>query len=193
MNPAGARVVVGLSGASGAAIGVRVVEILVELEAEVHLVVSRAGARTLAHEVGADALGRIERLAARRHPILDVGACIASGSFSTRGMVVAPCSVRTLSAIAFSLADNLLVRAADVHLKERRPLALLVRESPLHLGHLRSMTQVTEMGGIIAVPAPAFYMAPPDMAAAIDQIARRTVGHLGAEFQTAAEWIGQGA
>jgi 4-hydroxy-3-polyprenylbenzoate decarboxylase len=188
------RIVIGISGASGASIGVRIIELLSEAGGcELHLVVSRAGQRTLAHECGAEALGRISALVARRHPIGDVGACIASGSFRTAGMIVAPCSIRTLSAVANSAADNLLVRAADVQLKERRRLVLLVRESPLHLGHLRAMVAAAEQGAIIAPPVPAFYQKPQSVAEIVDQTARRAVDHLGLETAAplAREWIGQ--
>jgi 4-hydroxy-3-polyprenylbenzoate decarboxylase len=169
-------VVIGISGASGAAIGVRVVEKLVASGAcEVHLVVSAAAERTLAHEVDPDALARLRRLARVCHAIDAVGASIASGSFRTGGMIVAPCSMRTLSAIALGLSDNLLTRAADVHLKERRPLVLVTRETPLHLGHLRAMTQATEMGAIIAPPVPAFYQRPASVAAIVDSIAAKAI------------------
>ncbi len=174
------RVVVGISGASGAALGVRVVELLAGLaECELHLVVSAAGARTLAHEVGPDALARLAALARCVHPIEDIGASIASGSFRSAGMIVVPCSIRTLAAIAASNTDNLLVRAADVHLKERRRLVLMVRESPLHLGHLRAMAAVTEYGAIIAPPVPAFYLKPATLAEAVDDMARRAIDFLG--------------
>ncbi|PSC04137.1 hypothetical protein SLNSH_15180 [Alsobacter soli] len=183
------RVVVGISGASGAGIGVRVVERLAALpHVAVHLTVSRAAHRTLEHEVGADALQRLGRLAHRVHPIEDVGASIASGSFPTGGMIVAPCSMRTLSAIATGLSDNLLVRAADVHLKERRRLVLIARESPLHLGHLRSMAAVTEMGAIVAPPAPSFYLLPATVADIIDQIAARAIDLLRLGPPTATAW-----
>lgn len=175
MLSAPARVVVGLSGASGAAIGLRVVELLArEVGAEVHLVVTRAAERTVAHEVGASALARIEALA-RRHAIDDVGAPIASGSFRTAGMIVAPCSMHTLSAIATSHAENLLLRAADVQLKERRPLVLVARETPLHLGHIRLMAAATEIGAIVAPPVPAFYLQPRSVEEIVDQTARRVV------------------
>lgn len=190
------RIVVGLSGASGAAIGVRIVERLAEARAcDIHLVVSSAAERTLAHEVGADALARISRLAAQRHAITDIGASIASGSFRTAGMIVAPCSVRTLSAVAASNTDNLLVRAADVHLKERRRLVLVVRESPLHLGHLRAMTAVTEMGAIVAPPAPAFYQRPATIAEMVDHMACRAIALLGIDALEGAlpEWTGEPA
>ncbi len=184
------RVVVGISGASGAVIGQRVVELLAASgRCEVHLVVSRAGERTLAQEAGAEALARLEGLVARRHPVDDIGASIASGSFRTAGMIVAPCSIRTLSAIAASASDNLLVRAADVQLKERRRLVLMVRETPLHLGHLRAMVAATEQGAIIAPPVPAFYRRPESVAALVDHTARRGIDLLGLDLpQLAEEW-----
>lgn len=182
------RIVVGLSGASGAAIGMRVVEVLRDLGAETHLVVTPAGERTLAEEIDADALARLERRAAQVHRCDDIGARIASGSFPTAGMIVAPCSMRTLAAIANSLADNLLVRAADVHLKERRPLVLIARETPLHLGHIRQMAAVTEMGAIVMPPAPAFYLKPASVAEIVDQIARRAVDLLRAFEPAARQW-----
>lgn len=174
--PDAQRVVVGISGASGAAIGVRVVERLATMGGvEIHLVVSAGGERTLAHEVGSDAITRLAELVHRLHPNSDIGASIASGSFRTRGMLIAPCSMRTLGAIATSLSDNLLVRAADVHLKERRRLVLLARESPLHLGHLRSMCLVSELGAIVMPPVPAFYLLPRDVVEIVDQIAARAI------------------
>jgi len=184
------RVVVGVSGASGAAIGLRVVEILAALGAETHLVVTRAAERTLAQEVGPDALARVSAAASHRHDIDDIGASIASGSFRTAGMIVAPCSMRTLAAVASSIADNLLTRAADVHLKERRPLVLVARETPLHLGHLRAMTAATEAGAIIAPPVPAFYLKPESVADIIEQSARRAIDLLKAFDPIAAEWRG---
>ncbi|MCP3371743.1 UbiX family flavin prenyltransferase [Bradyrhizobium cajani] len=173
-------VIVGISGASGAAIGVRIVERLAENpRCAVHLVISPAAERTLTEEVGAGALPRLHTLAFRDHNPSDIGASIASGSFPVSGMIVAPCSIRTLSAIAFGHLDNLLVRAADVQLKERRRLVLLVRESPLHLGHLRAMLQATEIGAIIAPPLPAFYLKPQSTAEIVDQIACRAINLLG--------------
>ncbi len=172
------RVVLGLSGASGAAIGLRIGELLSEGGVETHLVVTPAAERTLVEEIDADALSRLEGLAHRRHAIDDIGAAIASGSFATAGMIVAPCSMRVVGAIAATIASDLLVRAADVHLKERRPLVLMARESPLHLGHLRAMTAVTEYGAIVAPPVPAFYLKPVTMAQAIDETARRAISLL---------------
>jgi 4-hydroxy-3-polyprenylbenzoate decarboxylase len=173
------RIVVGISGASGAALGVRVIELLAATgQCELHLVVTPAGRRTLAHEIGDDALSRIATMVTRHHEHTDIGASIASGSYRTAGMVVAPCSIRTLSAIAGSVTDNLLVRATDVQLKERRRLVLMVRESPLHLGHLRAMAAVTEFGAIVAPPVPAFYAKPATLAEMINHMARRAIGLL---------------
>lgn len=189
------RIVVGISGASGAALGLRVLELLASIdEVETHLVVSGAGERTLEHEVGPHALGSLQRLADVVHPIDAIGATIASGSFKTSGMIVAPCSMRTLGAIVCSLSDNLLVRAADVHLKERRRLVLLTRETPLHLGHLRSMLVATEMGAIIAPPVPAFYRKPESVDDIIAATAARAIDLLGLEFDVdGGRWAGLGS
>lgn len=183
-------VILGVSGASGAAIALRVAEILNEASVAVELVVTRAAERTLATEVGPEALARLESLAARRHPADDIGATIASGSCPVAGMIVAPCSMRTLGAVANSLSDNLLVRAADVQLKERRPLVLVARESPLHLGHIRAMAAVTEMGAIVAPPAPAFYLRPLSVEDIVDQIAKRAIDLLRVTSPVSAAWGG---
>ncbi|WP_128927102.1 UbiX family flavin prenyltransferase [Bradyrhizobium guangxiense] len=172
-------IIVGISGASGAAIGMRIVELLADdPRYAVHLVVSPAAERTLTEEVGGDALARLRARAFRHHLHSDIGAAIASGSYPVAGMIVAPCSIRTLSAIAWGQLDNLLTRAADVQLKERRRLVLLVRETPLHLGHLRTMLQATEIGAIIAPPMPAFYLKPQSLDEVIDQIAARAINLL---------------
>ena len=163
--------VVGVSGASGAMLGVRVLDACRELGVATHLVVSRAAALTLAAETGLD-LAAVSAKADVVHRVGDVGAAIASGSFPTRGMIIAPCSVKTMSEIATGVTSSLLTRAADVALKERRPLVLLVRETPLHLGHLRTMVQLAEMGAVIAPPMPAFYNRPKDL----DDIVNHTVG-----------------
>jgi flavin prenyltransferase len=186
------RIVVGISGASGAALGVRVIELLAATgQCELHLVVTPAGRRTLAHEVGDNALPRIAAMVEYHHEHADIGASIASGSYRTAGMIVAPCSIRTLSAIAGSVTENLLVRAADVQLKERRRLVLMVRESPLHLGHLRAMAAVTEFGAIVAPPVPAFYVRPATLAEAVDHIARRAIGLLDLDLGVSThEWEG---
>jgi flavin prenyltransferase len=168
-------VVVGISGASGAALGLSVVAQLAAVDVPVALVVTPAAERTLASEVGEDAHDRLRKMACQSFDVRDIGADIASGSFPVAGMIVAPCSMRSLGAIAHSLNDNLLVRAADVQLKERRPLVVIAREAPLHLGHLRAMSQVTEMGGIILPPAPAFYLQPKTVQDIIDQIAARAI------------------
>lgn len=187
------RVVLGLSGASGAAIGLAIAERLARYEAiETHLVVTAAARRTLKHEIGPDAEERITGVVHAVHSPDDIGATIASGSFRTAGMIVAPCSMRTLGAIAASLSDNLLVRAADVHLKERRRLVLLARETPLHLGHLRTMCQLTEMGAVIAPPVPAFYLLPETLEAMIDQMAARAIDLLDLPMAPqATEWQGE--
>jgi len=170
------RVIVGISGASGAALGLRILERLAVLpDIETHLVVSDAARRTLALECGLDTLDSLTALVHRHHPIGDVGASIASGSFPVRGMIVAPCSMQTLSAIATGRADTLLIRAADVQLKERRRLVLLARETPLHLGHLRTMVAATEMGAIILPPVPAFYHCPRSVAEIVDHLATRAI------------------
>ena len=187
------RVVVGVSGASGAALAVSLIRGLREVGAEIHLVVSRAGERTLATEVGETALAALRKNADAAYRIDDIGAAIASGSFATAGMIVAPCSMRTLSAIAYSLSDNLVTRAADVHLKERRPLVLLTRETPLHLGHLRAMVAATEAGAIVAPPVPAFYLKPARLEDAIHQIACRAIDQLRAFPPIAKAWAGGGA
>lgn len=175
-----ARVVVGVSGASGAALAVRVVERLAAIPSvETHLIVSDAARRTLLHEAGPDALHRLLMAAHRNYPADDIGAAPASGSFPTAGMIIVPCSMRTLAAIAAGLADNLVVRAADVQLKERRRLVLMTRETPLHLGHLRNMTAVTEMGAIVMPPVPAFYHRPKDIDDIIDHLAARAIDLVG--------------
>ena len=169
------RVVLGVSGASGAALALECARVLTGQGAEVELVLSAMAERTLALEVGPDAIGELTGLAARVHPVTDLGAAIASGSFPVHGMIVAPCSMRSLSAIAHGLDDTLLTRAASVQLKERRKLILLAREAPLTLAHLRNMTAVTEMGAIVMPPVPAFYLRPETVAQITAQIAARAV------------------
>lgn len=185
-------VILGVSGASGAAIGLAVARLLAGARVPVELVVTPSAERTLAEEVGPEARGQLVALATRQHPIGNVGATIASGSYPVAGMIVAPCSMRSLGAIANSLADNLLVRAADVQIKERRPLVLVARESPLHLGHLRAMVAVTEMGAIVMPPAPAFYLRPTSVADLVDQIATRAVDLLRIREPLGRQWTGLG-
>lgn len=184
------RIVVGISGASGAVYGVRLLERLAErAEAETHLVVSRAGEKTLHQETG-KLIGDLRPLVHELHPFDRIGAAIASGSFLTDGMAIAPCSVNTMSSIASGTASNLLVRAADVTLKERRRLILMVRETPLHLGHLRTMTALTEMGAIIAPPMPAFYMKPQSVDEIVDQQVGRLLDLLGFSDASLPRWKG---
>jgi 4-hydroxy-3-polyprenylbenzoate decarboxylase len=163
--------IVGISGASGIVYGIRTLEVLKQLGYETHLVMTKSAQITMAHETDMKvaALGRIASVV---HRIDDIGASISSGSFKTMGMIIAPCSIRTLSEIATGATSTLLTRAADVVLKERRRLLLLTRETPLHLGHLRSMTQLTEMGAIVMPPVPAFYARPQT----VDDIVNHTVG-----------------
>ena len=179
-----------ISGASGAVYGVRLLQVLAELaDVQTHLTVSDAGFLNLQQELD---LGRadVEALADVVHPVRDVGAAIASGSFQCDGMVVAPCSMRTLAAVAHGLSDNLITRAADVMLKERRRLILMVRETPLNLAHLRNMTSVTEMGGIIFPPVPGFYHRPQTLADMIDHTVSRVVDLLGLAQPQAPRWNG---
>lgn len=186
------RVIVAITGASGAALGLRILERLaLAQEVETHVVLSSAAERTLLHEVGDDALARVCQHADALHDIADIGASIASGSFRTEGMIIAPCSMRSLAAIANGLTDNLIIRAADVQLKERRKLVLLARETPLHLGHLRNMVAVTEMGAIVMPPVPAFYQLPADISSIIDHLATRVIDllRLSGESETP-EWRG---
>ncbi len=157
------RIIVGISGATGVIYGIRLLEILRDLGVESHLVISRPGVMTIAEETDFT-LAEITARADRHYRIGDIAAPIASGSYRTMGMIVAPCSVRTMAEIATGVTSNLLTRAADVVLKERRKLVLMVRETPLHTGHLRTMTQLSEMGAIIAPPMPAFYTRPASLA-----------------------------
>lgn len=183
------RLVVGISGASGVTYGVRVLDALRELGIESHLVVTRAALLTLSQETDLtpdDLSGRADVV----HKLADVGATIASGSFRTLGMIVAPCSVRTMSEIATGVTSNLLTRAADVVLKERRPLVLMVRETPFHLGHLRTMTALTEMGAIIAPPLPAFYARPKSIGDIVDQSVGRALDLFGLDWSAVRRWEG---
>jgi 4-hydroxy-3-polyprenylbenzoate decarboxylase len=167
------RIVVGITGASGATYGIRLLEVLKDHELEVHLVMTKPAERTIVEETDKP-LSYVRGLADVVHSISNVGASIASGSFQFEGMVVAPCSIRTASAIAYCLADNLLTRAADVVLKERRKLVLLVRETPLHTGHLKVLLQAGESGALIMPPVPAFYSRPTSLQDIIDH----TVGRI---------------
>lgn len=189
-SPAPRRIIVAISGASGAVYGVRLLQVMREMAGiETHLVVSDAGWRNLQHEGDLDRAS-VEALADRVHDVRNVGAAIASGSFQCSGMVVAPCSMRTLAAVAHGLSDNLITRAADVVLKERRRLVLMVRESPLHLVHLRNMISVTEMGGIICPPLPAFYLRLQSISDIVDYSVARTLDLLDVPHNLAPRWDG---
>jgi 4-hydroxy-3-polyprenylbenzoate decarboxylase len=185
------RLVVGISGASGAIYGVRILRALAALEVETELVVSNAGAQTLRHELDLT-VADVAALATRTHAIRDIGAAISSGSYRTDGMVVAPCSVKTLSGIVNSYDDNLLVRAADVTLKERRRLVLLFRETPLHLGHLRLLTSAAELGAQVFPPVPSFYHRPTSLDDVVDQTVARVLDQFGLDTGFA-RWEGMGA
>lgn len=181
------RLVVGISGATGIAYGVRLLELLRRLDVESHLVVSKAGDLTRAYEsdLSADALRGLADVCYKPG---DVGAAVASGSFRTMGMVVAPCSIRTLSEIATGVTGTLLTRAADVCLKERRRLVLLVRETPLHAGHLKSMLAVTEAGGVIAPPVPAFYTRPHTLDEVVSHTVARVLDLFDLDVPDAVRW-----
>ncbi|MBN8509595.1 MAG: UbiX family flavin prenyltransferase [Burkholderiales bacterium] len=183
------RLVVGISGASGAIYGVRLLEVLRAQGVETHLVLSDAARRTLLHETGRT-IDAVRGLARQVHENADIGAAIASGSFRHDGMVIAPCSIKTLSAVAHSFSSNLLLRAADVTLKERRPLVLMVRETPLHLGHLRLMVQAAEIGAVLLPPVPAFYQRPATVDDIVDQSVQRALDLLGVEAALSPRWTG---
>ena len=184
------RIIVAIAGASGAVYGVRLLQALQgRADIESHLVVSDAGWRNVAHELDMERAA-VEALAHQVHDVRNIGAAIASGSFQCAGMVVAPCSMRTLAAVAHGLSDNLLTRAADVVLKERRRLVLLVRESPLHLTHLRNMVAVTEMGAIVCPPLPAFYLRPHSVADIVQHSVARALDLLDVPHDLAPRWQG---
>lgn len=183
------RLIVGISGASGVIYGIRLLESLKDSEIETHLVVTRAAEMTIAYETTYTAKD-VKSLADVVYPLEDVGAAIASGSFQTLGMVVAPCSMKTLAEIATGVTGNLLTRAADVVLKERRRLVLVPRETPLHLGHLRNMVSVTEIGAIVAPPMPAFYAEPKTLDDLIDHSVGRVLDLFGIESGLVRRWQG---
>lgn len=183
------RLVVGVSGATGTALGVRALEMARKAGVETHLVVTPAGQQTRAYETDLSAAD-LAALADTAYRPADIGAAIASGSFRTDGMLVAPCSIRTLAAIAHGLGDNLLTRAADVTLKERRRLVLMVRETPLTLGHLRAMAAVTEMGGVVMPPVPAFYLRPRSVEEIVDHSVGRALDLLGVDVPDLPRWGG---
>ncbi len=188
-SPPESRVVVGVTGATGAVYAVRLLERLRAAGREVHLVATPAGVLNVHHELGLDR-GALEALADVSYSPADVGAAIASGSFSTEAMVVAPCSMKSLAAIAHGLSDNLLTRAADVTLKERRRLVLMVRETPFNLAHLRNMTAVTEMGAIVFPPMPAFYHRPQSIDELVGDTVERVLAMIGVESAMPRSWAG---
>ncbi|WP_295638919.1 UbiX family flavin prenyltransferase [uncultured Methylibium sp.] len=183
------RLVVGITGATGAVYATRLLKRARALGAETHVVVTPAGVLNVHHELGLDRQA-LEALADHAHAPGDIGACIASGSFAASAMVVAPCSMKSLAAIAHGLSDNLLTRAADVTLKERRRLVLLVRETPFNLAHLRNMTAVTEMGGIVFPPLPAFYHRPASIDELVDDTVERVLALIGFDAAAPKAWAG---
>jgi 4-hydroxy-3-polyprenylbenzoate decarboxylase len=185
--PARPRIVVGISGASGVVYGIRLLQLLRRLDVETHLVMSKSAQVTLAHESDLT-VAEVRALADVGYANTDIGAAIASGSFPVAGMIVAPCSVKTMSEIATGVTSGLLTRAADVMLKERKRLVLMVRETPLHLGHLRTMAAVTEAGAIIYPPVPAFYARPDSIEAMVDHTLGRVLDLFGFDAGTVRRW-----
>jgi 4-hydroxy-3-polyprenylbenzoate decarboxylase len=185
------KLVVGISGASGAIYGIRILEVLKQVGVETHLVMSDSAKRTIAYETDYT-IDAVKKLSTYVHDINDVGASISSGSFRHDGMVIAPCSIKTLSALANSFNTNLLIRSADVTLKERRKLVLMIRETPLHLGHLRLMTQVTEIGAVLVPPLPAFYHQPKTLDDIINHSVNKALDqfNLGEELNLFKRWTG---
>jgi len=181
------RLAVGISGASGVVYGLRALDACRELGVESHLILSKAAALTLVQETGLS-VADLNAKADVVHKVGDIGAAVASGSFRTLGMIVAPCSVRTMSEIASGVTSSLLTRAADVTLKERRPLVLMVRETPLHLGHLRTLVRLAEMGAVIAPPLPAFYAKPQTIEEMVDQSVGRALDLFGLSWRPVKRW-----
>jgi len=190
MSVATKRLIIAITGASGASYGVRILQVLRDIQnVETHVVVSDSGLLNLQHELDMNRT-QLEALADVAHHVQNVGATIASGSFQSDGMVIAPCSMRTLAAVAHGLSDNLITRTADVMLKERRRLILMVRETPFNLAHLRNMTSVTEMGGIVYPPLPCFYHRPQTIAEMVNHTVGRIVDLLGVSLPLAPQWDG---
>jgi 4-hydroxy-3-polyprenylbenzoate decarboxylase len=184
------RLIVGITGASGAVIGVRVLELLRKSGIETHLVLSKAAEMALSYETDLQPKD-VRALADVNHAVMALGASISSGSFQTMGMLIAPCSIRTMSEIATGVTSTLLSRAADVVLKERRLLVLALRETPLHLGHLRTMTALAEMGAVVAPLAPAFYIRPRSVDELVDHAAGRLLDLFGIETDAVKRWSGE--
>jgi 4-hydroxy-3-polyprenylbenzoate decarboxylase len=187
MNDRSNRLVVGISGASGVILGIRTLEVLKQTEIETHLIISPAARATIAEETDWK-VSEVTALADVVYNHADIGAAIASGSFNTLGMIVIPCSIKTLSAVANSFASDLLSRAADVTLKEGRPLILVVRETPLHSGHLRLMSMAAQAGGVIFPPVPAFYTRPTSLADMIDDTVGRVLARAGIDNEIYSRW-----
>lgn len=184
------RLVVAITGASGALYGVRILETLRSIDGiETHLMISEAGVLSMHHELDMKRKD-VEVLADAVHNVRDVGACVASGSFQSEGMIIVPCSMKTLGSVAHGLCDNLITRAADVMLKERRRLVLMVRETPFNLAHLRNMTAVTEMGGIIFPPLPALYQRPQSVSEMVDHTVGRVLDLFAIEHALVPRWTG---
>ena len=183
------RIVLGMTGASGAIYGLTLLQQLRRHDVEIHLILTRSGEKTLFLETG-KAVAEIRKMADFSYPVEDISSRLASGSFPTNAMVVAPCSIHTMSAIAHGISSNLLVRAADVTLKERRKLILMVRESPLHLGHLRSLVALAEMGALIVPPVPAFYTHPETVMDIVNHSVERVLDLLGLPAADARRWEG---
>lgn len=184
------RLIIGITGSSGIIYGIRLLQVLQQLPVETHLVVTKAGQLTRAYETDLS-LAELKAMADFYHPCTDITACIASGSFKTMGMIVAPCSMKTLGEIAHGIGGNLLSRAADVVLKERRTLVLMPRETPLHLGHLNNMVAITQMGGIIFPPVPAFYIKPQSIDDLINDTVGRVLDLFGIDSGLVREWSGE--
>lgn len=184
------RLIIGISGASGAIYGIRLLEMLRSTAVETHLVMSKAAELTLSYEMDCKA-SEARKLADVWYPIGDIGASISSGSFRTEGMIIAPCSVRTMSEIASGVTSTLLTRAADVVLKERRRLVLLLRETPLHTGHLRTMLRIAEMGAIVMPPVPAFYARPSNLDEMVLQTLGRALDLFGIDAGVVHRWSGK--
>jgi 4-hydroxy-3-polyprenylbenzoate decarboxylase len=181
------RFIVGISGASGVVYGIRLLQLLRQLDVETHLVMSKSAQVTLAYESDLS-VADVRALADVNHANTDIGAAISSGSFKVQGMIVAPCSIKTMSEIATGVTGSLLARAADVMLKERKRLVLMLRETPLHLGHLRTMTAVTEAGAIVYPPVPAFYARPQSLDQMVDHTLGRVLDLFGLDTQTVTRW-----
>lgn len=184
------RLVVGVSGASGAILGIRLLEALANTAIETHLVISPAAQTTITYETGWG-IKKVLKLASAHYSYNDLGACIASGSFSTLGMIVIPCSIKTLSSITNSYNQDLLTRAADVNLKEGRPVILVIREAPLHQGHIQLMEKVTRSGAVIFPPVPAFYTQPKNLDEVVDNIVGRVLARIGIHNDLYQEWEGR--